>query len=106
MTIFHDNQLEDTQMASFHRQSKSIPRWARSKFQSFERFPHSLLRLVLESQLQLAFINQVYFNEKSPEDIFGPIHIDLVHQIVQSIDCQPIEPSFLYSSSLLPPNFV
>lgn len=60
----------------------------------------------IESQLQLAFINQIYFNDKNPEAIFGPIQIDLVHQMVQSIESQQAEPSLLYSSSLCPPNFV
>lgn len=59
---------------------------------------------LLESQLQLAFINQIYFNDKNPDDIFGPVHLDLVHQMIQSIDCHPTELSLLYT--MLPPNFV
>lgn len=62
--------------------------------------------LFVESQLQLAFINQIYFNDKNPEEIFGPVEIDLVHQMVQSIESQPMESSLFYSSSLCPPNFV
>ncbi len=30
MTIFHDDQLDDTQIALFRRESKQIPHWARS----------------------------------------------------------------------------
>jgi hypothetical protein len=57
--------------------------------------------LILESQLQLAIINQVYFN-KNPEDIFGSVHIDLAHKMIQSIKLQNTELSF----SMFPPNFV
>jgi len=57
----------------------------------------------LESQLQLALINQIYFNDKNPDDIFGPIHIDLAHQM---IELQTIELPLLSSYSMFPPNFV
>ncbi len=32
MTVFHDDELDDTQVALSNRESKKIPRWARSKF--------------------------------------------------------------------------
>ena len=54
---------------------------------------------LLESQLQLAFINQVYFHEKDPETIFGLVQLDRAHEMIQSLDNQGY-PSFL------PSNFV
>ena len=30
MTVFHDDELDDTQVALSHRRSKKIPRWAKS----------------------------------------------------------------------------
>ncbi|CAF0724794.1 unnamed protein product [Rotaria sordida] len=89
MTIFHDDVLDDTHVAISRRRSKKIPRWAR------------------KSQLQLAFINQIYFNDKNPEDIFGSIQIDVAHEMVQSIELKHnTEFSLNYSSSMFPPNFV
>jgi hypothetical protein len=32
MTVFHDDELDDTQLALFNREWKTIPLWARSKF--------------------------------------------------------------------------
>ncbi len=40
MTVFHDDELDDTQVALSHRQAKKIPRWARSKI--FFRFNYCL----------------------------------------------------------------
>lgn len=42
--------------------------------------------MVVEDQLQLAIINQVYFQDKNPEDIFGNIRVDHVQDIVNSIN--------------------
>ncbi|CAF0804003.1 unnamed protein product [Adineta steineri] len=88
MTVYHDEQLDDTQNISSYRRTKKIPRWAR------------------KSQLQLAFINQIYFNDKNPDDIFGCIHMDLAHEMVQSIESRNSEITHIYNSPLLPPNFV
>ncbi|CAF2331167.1 unnamed protein product [Rotaria sp. Silwood2] len=88
MTIFHDDELDDTYAAISRRRSKKIPRWAR------------------KSQLQLAFINQIYFNDKNPEDIFGSIQIDAAHEMVRSIELSNTEFPSNYSFSMLPPNFV
>lgn len=61
---------------------------------------------ILESQLQLAIINQIYFNDKSPEDIFGSVHIELAQEMVQSIEFHDVQYSSIYSSPFCPPNFV
>ncbi|CAF4717847.1 unnamed protein product, partial [Rotaria magnacalcarata] len=58
MTIFHEEQLEDTYAVLSRRRLKKVPSWAR------------------KSELQVAFINQIYFNDKNPEDIFGTVEID------------------------------
>jgi hypothetical protein len=106
MTIFHEDELDDTQVALSHRQSKKIPRWARSKF-FFILFDHSLsIKFIsLENQLELGIINQIY-NDKNPEDIFGSIHLDLAHKMIDSIELWNTELPFVYSYSKLPPNFV
>ncbi|CAF1257607.1 unnamed protein product [Rotaria sp. Silwood1] len=88
MTVNHDDELDDTQIALSHRQSKKIPRWAR------------------KSQLQLAIINQIYYNDKNPEDIFGSIHLDFAHEIINSIELWNTELPFGYTYETLPPNFV
>lgn len=61
---------------------------------------------LLESQFQLALINQMYFNDKNPEDIFGSVHIDLAHEMVQSIKLKTIELPVSYTSLMCPRNFV
>ncbi|CAF1068589.1 unnamed protein product [Adineta steineri] len=88
MTVFHDDELDDTQVALSHRQSKKIPRWAR------------------KSQLQLAIVNQIYYNDKNPEEIFGSIQLEHAHQMVDSIELWNTEVPLIYSYSTLPPNFV
>ena len=35
MTVFHDDELDDTEVALSHRESKKVPRWARSKVKKF-----------------------------------------------------------------------
>ena len=60
----------------------------------------------LESQLQLAFINQVYFKDNNPEDIFGSVQIDVVREMVQSIVLCNTELPYVYSLSVFPANFV
>lgn len=67
---------------------------------------YSIKFIILESQLQLAIINQMYYNDKKPEDIFGTIHIDLVHKMIDSIELWNTELPFIYSYSTLPSNFV
>ena len=59
----------------------------------------------LESQLQMAIINQMYYNDKNPEEIFGTVRLDLAREMVDSMDLWNTELPFLYSSDL-PPNFV
>lgn len=44
------------------------------------------LDFFVEEQLQLAIINQVYFHEKTPEEIFGSICIEHVFDMINSID--------------------
>ncbi len=102
MTMFHDDEIDDTQVELYRRQSKTIPRWSRSKF--FHLLISNFFILHLESQLQLAVINQIYFNDKNPEDIFGCVHMDLAHETVQSIELRQLELSLVYST--FPPNFV
>lgn len=48
----------------------------------------------------------MYYNDKKPEDIFGTIHIDLVHKMIDSIELWNTELPFVYSYSTLPSNFV
>jgi hypothetical protein len=105
MTIYYYDQLDDTQITLSRRESKKIPHWARSKVLNFFNFKFFFLFL-LESQLQLALINQIYFNDKNPEDIFGSVHMDLAHEMIQSIKLHNTKLSSVYSSSMLPPNFV
>lgn len=62
--------------------------------------------MYLESQLQLAFINQIYFNDKNPEDIFGSVEIDAAREMVQSIEFYSLELPSDLSLSTFPPNFV
>lgn len=103
MTVFHDDELDDTQVALSHRRSKKIPRWAQSKY--FLIFLKFLIFEIshLESQIELAIINQIYYDKKA-EDIFGTIHLDLAHKMVDSIELWNTELPFIYST--LPPNFV
>jgi hypothetical protein len=59
----------------------------------------------LESQLQMAIINQMYYNDKNPEQIFGNVRMDLAQEMVDSIELWNTELPFFYSSDL-PSNFV
>ncbi|CAF3435030.1 unnamed protein product [Rotaria sp. Silwood2] len=88
MSVFHDDELDDTEIALFNRQSKKIPCWAR------------------KSQLELAIINQIYYNDKNPDDIFGSIHLDIAHKMINSIQLWNTELPFIYSYENIPPNFV
>ena len=53
----------------------------------------------------MAIINQIYYNDKDPEDIFGTVRVDLAREMVASIELWNTELPFVYSSNL-PPNFV
>ncbi|CAF3493267.1 unnamed protein product [Rotaria socialis] len=88
MTIFHEEQLDDTYAVLSRRRSKRVPSWAR------------------KSELQLAFINQIYFNDKNPEDIFGTVEIDAAHEMVKSLEFYDSELSSNFSFSMFSPNFV
>ncbi|CAF5143511.1 unnamed protein product, partial [Rotaria magnacalcarata] len=88
MTIFHEEQLEDTYAVLSRRRLKKVPSWAR------------------KSELQVAFINQIYFNDKNPEDIFGTVEIDAAHEMVKSLKFYDSEVSSNLSFSMFPPNFV
>ncbi|CAF2021352.1 unnamed protein product [Rotaria magnacalcarata] len=88
MTIFHEEQLEDTYAVLSRRRLKKVPSWAR------------------KSELQVAFINQIYFNDKNPEDIFGTVEIDAAHEMVKSLKFHDSEVSSNFSFSMFPPNFV
>ncbi|CAF0759180.1 unnamed protein product [Adineta ricciae] len=88
MTVFHDDELDDTEVALSHRESKKVPCWAR------------------KSQLQLAIINQIYYNDKNPEDIFGAVHLDRVREMVDSIELWNTELPMICSYSNMPANFV
>lgn len=105
MTVFHDDELDDTQVALSNRESKKIPRWARSKF-LMSVLIFWFLFFILESQLELAIINQMYFNDKNPDEIFGSVRLDLAHEMVDSIELWNTEMPFIRSYSNLPPNFV
>ncbi|CAF3545623.1 unnamed protein product [Rotaria sp. Silwood1] len=72
MTIFHDDELNNTGLTMIRRRKKKIPSWAQ------------------KDQLQLAIINQVYFHDKNPDDIFGNVLIfgvDSVKPIVKYVGC-------------------
>ncbi|UJR13468.1 hypothetical protein I4U23_000482 [Adineta vaga] len=88
MTVFHDDELDDTQVALSHRESKKVPRWAR------------------KSQLQLAIINQIYYNDKNPEEIFGTVHLDRVNEMVASIELWNTEVPMIDFYATMPANFV
>lgn len=62
--------------------------------------------LSVESQLQLAIINQIYYNDKNPEEIFGAVQLDLAHEMIESIELWNTELPFLHPYATLPPNFV
>ena len=105
MTVFHDDLLDDTEVAMSRRRTKKIPRWAQSKqIESIVRVQQLVLSL-LESQLQLAFINQIYFHGHDAEQIFGSVRLDLAEEMVQSIEIDDPETFQGYPSSL-PFNFV
>lgn len=87
MTILHDDELENTHLATIRRRKKKIPSWANSKWSLFS-FIITLSCFFVEEQLQLAIINQVYFHEQTPEDIFGSICIEHVFDMINSIDVQ------------------
>jgi hypothetical protein len=60
----------------------------------------------IESQLQLAIINQVYCNEKQPEEIFGSVQLNLVDEMIDSIELWNRNISLPFCYATLPPNFV
>jgi hypothetical protein len=105
MTILHDDQLDNTDMTQSHRQLKKIPHWARSKFTSSFCPVWIIVHLFIDSQLQLAYINQIYFQERNPEDIFGPVHLDRAREMLESIALPDVEHFYGYPS-FLPSNFV
>lgn len=49
--------------------------------------------------------NQLYFNDKQPEEIFGTFRMNSICELIQSIPTQPQEFS-VFSYSKLPANFV
>jgi hypothetical protein len=49
-------------------------------------------------------ISQMYFNE-TPEDIFGPIDLDSVREMVNSLELWNAELPFIYAYYNLPSNF-
>jgi hypothetical protein len=102
MTEYYYDQVNDTQIDLFPQHSQEIPNWARSKF--FILLILNFILFFLESQLQLAYINQAYFNDKNPEDIFGSVQINLAYEIVQSLKCYP--PNLSHAYAFVPPNFV
>ncbi|CAF3923815.1 unnamed protein product [Adineta steineri] len=70
MTILHDDELNNTQLVTLRRRKKKIPYWA------------------TKDQLQLAVINQTYFQDQNPEDIFGRIFsVYSKHSIVNYVGC-------------------
>jgi hypothetical protein len=87
MTILHDDELDNTQLATLRRRKKKIPSWANSKyFVLLFFFQIRVLFIYIEEQLQLAIINQVYFQDKNPEEIFGSICIEQAFDMINSID--------------------
>lgn len=87
MTILHDDELDNTQLAILRRRKKKIPSWANSKyFVLLFFFQIRVLFIYIEEQLQLAIINQVYFQDKNPEEIFGSICIEQAFDMINSID--------------------
>ncbi|CAF1222843.1 unnamed protein product [Adineta ricciae] len=67
MTILHEDELNNTQLATIRRRKKTIPNWAK------------------QDQLQLAIINQVYFQEQNPEEIFGSFRLDEAFDMINSL---------------------
>ena len=53
----------------------------------------------------MAIINQMYYKDKNPEDIFGTVQMDLAREMIDSIELWNTELPFFYSTDL-PPNFV
>ncbi len=110
MTLFHDDITsfydetqfilfqDDTQITLFHLQPEETPDWASSMFFLLFFRIWNYLFLHLETQIQIACINQVYFNDKNPDNIFGSLELNSAREMVQELD--------LYSSPSLPPNFV
>lgn len=71
-----------------------------------ERITHFVLSsFSLESQLQLAYINQIYFHGQDAEQIFGSVRMELAHEMVQSIEIDNPE-TFQGYPAFLPSNFV
>ncbi|CAF1275509.1 unnamed protein product [Adineta ricciae] len=67
MTILHEDELNNTQLATNRRRKKIIPNWAK------------------QDQLQLAIINQVYFQDRNPEEIFGSFRLDEAFDMINSL---------------------
>ncbi|CAF2542272.1 unnamed protein product [Rotaria sp. Silwood2] len=80
MTIFHDDELNNTGLAMIRRRKKKIPSWAQ------------------KDQLQLAIINQVYFHEKNPDDIFGNVCMDHVFEMINSMNIKNQKPKSMIVS--------
>ena len=53
----------------------------------------------------MAIINQMYFQDKNPEDIFGTVRLDLAREMIQSIECGQNK-NFSSYPAFLPANFV
>jgi len=86
MTILHEDELENPHLATVRRRKKTIPSWANSNYLLFLLLFVNICLIFTEDQLQLAIINQVYFQNQNPEEIFGTICIEQVHEIIHSID--------------------
>ncbi|UJR34092.1 hypothetical protein I4U23_021502 [Adineta vaga] len=84
MTILHEDELNSTQLATIRRRKKKIPHWAK------------------KDQLQLAIINQIYFQDQNPEDIFGDFCIDQALTMIHSIPlCNKVP-----TSTIVPRHFL
>lgn len=53
----------------------------------------------------MAIINQIYYNDNNPDELFGSIHLDAAEEMINAIDLWNTELPFFYSENL-PKNFV
>ena len=86
MTILHEDELDNTRLATARRRKKKIPAWAnRKRLQSSLSFISTPSMFFSEEQLEVAVINQIYFQKIEPEDIFGSICIDHARELLNAM---------------------
>lgn len=83
MTILHADELDNTRLATARRRKKKIPAWANRKRLQLSLWIPSMF--FSEEQLEVAVINQVYFQKIEPEDIFGSICLDHARDLINAM---------------------